>query len=349
MIEQSGARRWLSSQVRHDYSREEITELFLMPLPRLLRLAAVVHAENFPDDEVQLCTLLSVKTGGCKEDCSYCPQSAHYKTDVKAEQLLNKDDILSAARAAKDGGSTRFCMGAAWRNPPKKGPQFDQLLDTIRSVSDMGLEVCTTLGMLDEVQATQLKEAGVYAYNHNLDTSPEYYGKIITTRTYQDRLDTLANVRKAGMTVCCGGIVGLGESREDRVGLLQSLSTLDPHPESVPVNLLVKVEGTPLQVQDDLDIFDLVRTIAAARILMPKSRVRLSAGRTQMSDEAQALCFFAGANSIFTGEKLLTTPNPGVDADHLLLERLGMKPVAETLKRDEQPPVTMPLTQVALQ
>jgi biotin synthase len=249
---------------------------------------------------------------------------------VDAHGLLDLDTIKAAAQDAKDGGSTRFCMGAAWRSPPTKGPQFDRVLEAVRSVKAIGLEVCTTLGMLDETQAHQLAEAGVYAYNHNLDTSPEYYGQVITTRTYDDRLNTLKNVRKAGMTVCCGGIVGMGETREDRVGLLQQLTQLDPHPESVPVNLLVRVDGTPLAVEDDFDVFELVRTIAVARLVMPESRVRLSAGRTAMTDEAQALCFMAGANSIFTGEKLLTTANPGVDHDRELLDRLGMRAVGET-------------------
>lgn len=320
---------WESGRIRHDFTREEIAAIFRLPFTRLLRLAQNVHIQHFADDEIQLCTLLSVKTGGCKEDCAYCPQSAHYNTDVDAHQLLDSDAVLTAAKAAKANGSTRFCMGAAWRSPPKRGAQFDKLLSTIRQVNDLGLEVCATLGMVDEDQAIQLREAGVYAYNHNLDTSPEYYEKIISTRTYSDRLETLANVRKAGMTVCCGGIVGLGESREDRIGLLHQLASLNPHPESVPVNLLVKVEGTPLSRSEDLDILEMVRTIATARIIMPKSRVRLSAGRTEMSDEAQALCFSAGANSIFTGEKLLTTPNPGTSEDHTLMERLGMRPVSE--------------------
>lgn len=315
--------------VRHDYTREELHALFALPLPRLLRLAQTIHEQRWADDEVQLCTLLSIKTGGCKEDCSYCPQSAHHKAQVDAHGLLDLDTIKAAAQDAKDSGSTRFCMGAAWRSPPAKGPQFDRVLEAVRSVKEIGLEVCTTLGMLDEGQAQQLAEAGVYAYNHNLDTSPEYYGKVITTRTYDDRLNTLKNVRKAGMTVCCGGIVGMGEEREDRVGLLQQLTALDPHPESVPVNLLVRVDGTPLAIEEDFDVFELVRTIAVARIVMPQSRVRLSAGRTAMSDEAQALCFMAGANSIFTGEKLLTTANPGVDHDRELLTRLGMRAVGE--------------------
>jgi biotin synthase len=315
--------------LRHDYTRDEIAALFRLPFPRLLRLAQETHETNWPDDEIQLCTLLSIKTGGCKEDCGYCPQSAHHKAQVDAHGLLDLATIKAAATAAKTGGSTRFCMGAAWRSPPSKGPQFERVLEAVREVHALGLEVCTTLGMLDEEQAQQLAEAGVHAYNHNLDTSPEYYDKVITTRTYEDRLQTLKNVRKAGMTVCCGGIVGMGEGRADRIGLLQQLSSLDPHPESVPVNLLVRVEGTPLAGEADFDVFELVRTIAVARILMPKSRVRLSAGRTEMSDEAQALCFLAGANSIFTGEKLLTTPNPGSSHDHVLLERLGMRPVAQ--------------------
>jgi len=321
--------RFLDSEPRYDYQTSEIAEIYNLPLPRLLRYAQEVHAKHFKDDEVQLCTLLSVKTGGCKEDCAYCPQSAHYNTDVDSHGLLNKESILSAAKAAKDAGSTRFCMGAAWRSPPKKGKQFDQLLDAVSSVSEMGLEVCTTLGMLDEEQAVQLKEAGVYAYNHNLDTSPEYYKKIITTRTYEDRLETLRNVRKAGMTICCGGIIGLGESREDRYGLLEQLNQMNPHPESVPINLLMKMEGTPMADNSSVDILDLVRAIATARIILPKSRVRLSAGRTDMTDEAQALCFAAGANSIFTGEKLLTADNPSLNEDAMLLKRLGMKAVAK--------------------
>lgn len=315
--------------MRHDYTRDEIAALFRLPFPRLLRLAQETHETSWPDDEIQLCTLLSIKTGGCKEDCGYCPQSAHHKAQVDAHGLLDLATIKAAATAAKTGGSTRFCMGAAWRSPPTKGPQFERVLEAVREVHALGLEVCTTLGMLDEEQAQQLAEAGVHAYNHNLDTSPEFYAKVITTRTYEDRLQTLKNVRKAGMTVCCGGIVGMGEGRADRIGLLQQLASLDPHPESVPVNLLVRVEGTPLDGEADFDVFELVRTIAVARILMPKSRVRLSAGRTEMSDEAQALCFLAGANSIFTGEKLLTTPNPGSSHDHVLLERLGMRPVAQ--------------------
>ncbi len=319
-----------SGAVRFDYTREDIEQIFNLPLPRLTRIAQNVHAKAFADDEVQFCTLLSIKTGGCRENCAYCPQSAHHDAAVDAEPLWDIPSIVDAAKAAKASGSTRFCMGAAWRSPPTKGKQFEQVLDSVRAVRALGLEVCTTLGMLNEEQAIALKEAGVYAYNHNLDTSPEYYSEIISTRTYDDRLNTLKNVRKAGMSLCCGGIVGMGETRKDRIGLLHTLSNLDPHPESVPVNLLVAVDGTPLADQPPLDIFELVRTIATARILMPRSRVRLSAGRTQMSDEAQALCFVAGASSIFTGEKLLTTPNPGKDRDLELMDRLGMRPVPES-------------------
>lgn len=312
---------------RYDMSREEIQAIYDLPITTLVYLAQSVHRRYYAPDEIQMSTLLSIKTGGCKENCAYCPQSAHYETNVAAHGLLPVADIVTAAKEARENGSSRFCMGAAWRNPPKKGPQFDQVLEAVREVRKLGMEVCTTLGMLDAEQAQQLAEAGVYAYNHNLDTSPEYYGDIISTRVYQDRLDTLDNVRKAGMTVCCGGIVGMGETKGDRVGLLHQLHHLSPHPESVPVNLLVKVEGTPLADKEEIDIFEMVRTIATACIIMPSSRVRLSAGRTQMSDEAQALCFMAGASSIFTGDKLLTTPNPGEDRDRALLKRLGLKPV----------------------
>ena len=315
--------------LRYDWEQAEIKEIFEMPFPRLLAKAGEAHAAYFDRDEIQLCTLLSIKTGGCKEDCAYCPQSAHHKVDLKAEALVDLEEIKEAASRAKDNGSTRFCMGAAWTSPPKRGTQFDSVLEAVREVKGMGLEVCTTLGMLDEDQAVALKEAGVHAYNHNLDTSPEYYKEIISTRTYKDRLTTLRHVRKAGMTICCGGIVGMGESRADRIGLLKELAQMNPHPESVPINLLVKVEGTPLSEQADLGIFELVRTIATAKVLMPSSRIRLSAGRELMSDEAQALCFVAGANSIFTGDKLLTTDNPGMDRDQALLERLGLKPVGE--------------------
>jgi biotin synthase len=333
---------------RYDFSREEIQALYDLPITTLVHLAQSVHRRYYAQDEIQMSTLLSIKTGGCKENCAYCPQSAHHATNVASHGLLPLGDIVTAAREAKENGSSRFCMGAAWRNPPKKGPQFDQVLEAVREVRKLGLEVCTTLGMLDEEQAQQLAEAGVYAYNHNLDTSPEYYGDIISTRVYQDRLDTLDNVRKAGMTVCCGGIVGMGETKDDRVGLLQQLHQLNPHPESVPVNLLVKIEGTPLANEQDIDIFEMVRTIATACIIMPASRVRLSAGRTLMSDEAQALCFMAGASSIFTGDKLLTTPNPGEDRDRALLKRLGLKPV-ETSATSYEAPVAADDTGVSCQ
>lgn len=316
-------------QLRYDFSREEISEIFNLPVPRLMRIAQNIHSRFFADDEIEFATLLSVKTGGCKEDCGYCSQSAKHGANVDAHQLMSDDDIMKAALSAKAKGSTRFCMGAAWSSPPKKGQQFNLLLESVRKVADLGLEVCTTLGMLDVEQATQLKEAGVHSYNHNIDTSPEFYDKVISTRTFEDRLNTIKNVRKAGMRVCCGGIIGLGEGREDRYSMLEQLSKMQPHPESVPINLLMKMDGTPLSGAGDIDIFELVRTIATARIIMPTSRVRLSAGRSEMSDEAQALCFTAGANSIFSGEKLLTADNPGLDSDKHLMMRLGMKPVAK--------------------
>jgi len=328
-------------QARHDFSRDEIDAIYRLPITTLIHIAQTVHHQHFAADQIQLSTLLSIKTGGCKENCAYCPQSAHYQTNIEAQGLLDVKHIIEEAQRAKDNGSSRFCMGAAWRSPPKKGQQFDRVLDAVREVRKIGLEVCTTLGMLDEEQATQLKEAGVYAYNHNLDTSPEYYTDIISTRTYQERLTTLQNVRKAGMTVCCGGIVGMGEGRHDRIGLLKELSSLNPHPESVPVNLLVRVEGTPLSQEEDLDPIELIRTIATACIIMPASRVRLSAGRTQMSDELQTLCFLAGASSIFTGDKLLTTPNPGEDRDHRLLSRLGLKPLNSSQNSEAQQVLSM--------
>lgn len=323
------------TEPRSTWSFAEMEALYNLPLPRLIWLAQGVQQKNF-NDEVQLCSLLSIKTGGCKEDCAYCPQSAHHSADIKAEPLLDVDSILTAAKAAKKGGSTRFCMGAAWRSPPTRGRQFQTVLEAIRQVNGLGLEVCTTLGMLDEEQAYQLKKAGVYAYNHNIDTSPEFYDKIVTTRQFKDRLETLRNVRKAGMTVCCGGIVGMGEGKADRIAMVLELAKLDPHPESVPINLLVQVEGTPISDRDhQFDVFEMVRTIALARIAMPRSRVRLSAGREDMSDETQALCFIAGANSIFTGDKLLTTKNPGEEKDLALLSRLGLKPGQEA-----QPPLS---------
>ncbi|NHZ69834.1 MAG: biotin synthase BioB [Thermotogales bacterium] len=312
------------SPLRFDWSKADIEALFELPFNDLLFRAQQVHREHFDPNEVQVSTLLSIKTGGCPEDCGYCPQSVHHEAPVQAEKLMDVEAVVEAARAAKAAGASRFCMGAAWRNP--RGKNFECVLEMVGRVREEGLETCMTLGMLDEQQAGQLREAGLDYYNHNLDTSPEFYGDIISTRTYQDRLDTIQHVRDAGMHVCCGGIVGMGEARADRVSLMEQLACQKPHPESVPVNMLVRVEGTPLAEQDELDPFEFVRTLAVARILMPQSHVRLSAGREQMSDELQALCFLAGANSIFYGEKLLTTPNPDTDQDRKLFERLGLRP-----------------------
>jgi biotin synthase len=311
-------------QIRHDWTLAEIEGVFGSALLELIFQAQLVHREHHRPNEVQGCMLLSIKTGGCPEDCGYCPQSAHYHTGVSREELLSVEATLAAARRARESGATRFCMGAAWRNVPN-GAAFERVLEMVRGVRALDMEACCTLGMLTDEQAEALAEAGLTAYNHNLDTSPEFYGQIIHTRTYQERLDTLARVRRAGITVCCGGIIGMGEDRADRCGLLRQLATLDPHPESVPINMLVRVAGTPLGDQPETDPFEMVRTIATARILMPRSRVRLSAGRLLLSEEAQALCFLAGANSLFLGERLLTTPNPGQDADRRLFERLGLE------------------------
>jgi biotin synthase len=310
---------------RFDWQKTEIEALFAMPFNDLLFRAQHVHRQHFDANAVQVSTLLSIKTGGCPEDCGYCPQSVHYDAPVEPERLMDVDAVVAAARKARQAGASRFCMGAAWRNP--RGRNFERVLEMVEKVRAEGLETCMTLGMLDRQQADRLKHAGLDYYNHNLDTSPEFYGEIITTRTYQDRLDTLQQVREAGINVCCGGIVGMGETRADRVSLLAQLANQKPHPESVPVNMLVRVEGTPLADQADLDPFEFVRTLAVARILMPRSHVRLSAGREQMSDEMQALCFLAGANSIFYGEKLLTTPNPEADRDRELFARLGLTAV----------------------
>ncbi|MGB7227219.1 MAG: biotin synthase BioB, partial [Candidatus Acidiferrales bacterium] len=307
-----------------DWTRNEIRAIFNAPLPELIFQAQLVHREFHQPEEVQLCRLLSIKTGACPEDCAYCSQSAHYKTGVARQKLMDSADVLESAKRAKADGATRFCMGAAWRDVPE-GKEFDSVLEMVRGVAALNLEVCCTLGMLTDTQASRLKQAGLTAYNHNLDTSPEFYGHIITTRVYEDRLQTIARVRKAGITVCCGGILGLGESEEDRIGLLHQLAILDPHPESVPINVLARIEGTPLAGAPELDPMVMVRAIATARILMPASRVRLSGGRHKLSREAIALCFLAGANSIFTGEKLLTTPNPSIDQDKALLDDLGMK------------------------
>ena len=307
--------------------KNEIRALYQKPLLDLIYEAAGVHRAHHAADEMQMCTLLSIKTGGCMEDCKYCSQSIHNNADLEKEILMKTDEVLEQARAAKEAGSTRFCMGAAW---PRvlDGKAFDRVCDMVKGVSDMGMEACVTLGMLSEAQAVKLKQAGLTAYNHNLDTSEEFYDKIITTRTYQDRLDTLENVAKAGISACCGGILGMGETEEDRISLLHTLSNLRPQPESVPINMLVPVEGTPLANQERLDIFEWIRCIAVARILMPKAMVRLSAGRLEISKEAQAMAFMAGANAIFAGDKLLTTANPGEDEDMALLNELGIKPRA---------------------
>ena len=314
------------SNVRHAWTRAEIRQIYRQPLPDLLFQAQQLHREFHDPRRVQFCRLLSIKTGGCPEDCAYCPQSAHYSTGVARGGLLPVDEVTEFAGRARTEGATRFCMGAAWREV-KEGEDFENVLEMVRRVAQMGMEVCCSLGMLDETQAKRLAGAGLTAYNHNLDTSPEFYGQIITTRNYSDRLRTLAAVRKAGITVCCGGIVGLGESDEDRVGLLHQLSTMDPHPESVPINALVSVAGTPLGHQEPLDPLIFVRTIATARILMPAAMVRLSAGRRALSREAVALCFVAGANSLFIGEKLLTTPNPEPEDDAAMLQALGLEPL----------------------
>lgn len=308
-------------------SKEQVAALYKRPLLDLVFEAAQVHRANHDPNEMQMCTLLSIKTGGCTEDCKYCSQSIYNNSNLEKEILMKTDDVLAQARQAKEAGSTRFCMGAAW---PRvlEGRAFDRVCDMVKGVSDMGMEACVTLGMLTFEQAKRLKEAGLTAYNHNLDTSEEYYDKIITTRTYQDRLETLENVAKAGLSACCGGILGMGESEDDRVSLLTTLANLDPQPESVPINMLVPVEGTPLENQERLDIFEWIRCIAVARILMPKSMVRLSAGRLEISKEAQALAFMAGANAIFSGEKLLTTANPEADVDMALLGELGIMPRA---------------------
>jgi biotin synthase len=311
--------------VRHDWTRDEVRALFELPFPELIFRAQRIHRLHFDPTEVQISTLISIKTGGCPEDCAYCPQSVHYQTSVKAEKLMRVDAVVAEARAAKGAGASRFCMGAAWREP--KDRDLDTVCEMVAGVKALGLETCATLGMLTQQQARRLKAAGLDYYNHNLDTSPEYYGAIITTRTYQNRLDTLGHVRDAGIHVCCGGIVGMGENAEDRVGMITTLANLPAHPESVPINLLVKVEGTPLVSADALDPIDFVRTIAVARITMPQSVVRLSAGREDMREETQALCFLAGANSIFYGPKLLTTPNPERDRDRRLMDKLGLVPM----------------------
>ena len=313
--------------IRQDWTRAEVSAIYDSPLLDLIYRAATVHRQHHDPQEVQVCTLLSVKTGGCPEDCAYCPQAARYHTDVKVEKLMEVAEVLQHAQRAKDTGSTRFCMGAAWREV-RDNRDFDKVLDMVQGVNQMGMEVCCTLGMLSESQAQRLKEAGLYAYNHNLDTSEEFYEDIITTRTYDDRLETLGHARKAKISVCSGGIIGMGESNLDRIGMLHTLATLPEHPESVPVNALVPVAGTPLENQPRVSVWEMLRMIATARITMPRAMVRLSAGRMNMSAEEQALCFLAGANSIFAGDKLLTTPNPSTDSDQELFQTLNIRPRA---------------------
>ena len=312
-------------EIRNDWTREEIAEIYHTPIFDLIYKAATVHRAFHDAQEVQVCTLLSVKTGGCPEDCAYCPQAARYHTDVKVHKLLPVEEVLQKAQEAKESGSTRFCMGAAWREV-RDNKDFDKVLEMVQGVNKMGMEVCCTLGMLTAEQAQKLKEAGLYAYNHNLDTSEEYYDQVITTRNYKNRLDTLENVRHAKISVCSGGIIGMGETINDRIGMLHVLANLPEHPESVPVNALVPVEGTPLESQEKVSVWEMVRMIATARIIMPRTMVRLSAGRVRMSLEEQGLCFMAGANSIFAGDKLLTTANPEVDSDKMMFDLFGLQP-----------------------
>jgi len=311
--------------IRTNWTKQEITEIFNLPVLELIYRAATVHREHHDPQEVQVCTLLSVKTGGCPEDCAYCPQAARYHTNVKVHKLMEVDEVLAKAKEAQESGSTRFCMGAAWREV-RDNRDFDKVLEMVKGVNALDMEVCCTLGMLTPEQAEKLKAAGLYAYNHNLDTSEEFYNDIITTRNYQDRLDTLEYVRKAKISVCAGGIIGMGEHENDRIGMLYTLATLPEHPESVPVNALVPVEGTPLEDQEKVSVWEMIRMIATARIIMPKAMVRLSAGRVRMSLEEQALCFMAGANSIFAGDKLLTTPNPGTVQDKEMFQILQLQP-----------------------
>ncbi len=311
--------------LRHDWTVEEIAAMYEMPFNDLLFEAQKTHRRHFNPNEVQVSTLLSIKTGKCPEDCGYCPQSVRYDTELENEPLMPLDEVIAAAKQAKENGSSRFCMGAAWRSP--KDRDLEPVIEMVKAVKELGMETCLTLGMLSDEQTHKLREAGLDYYNHNLDTSPEFYGEVITTRTYQDRLDTLKRVREAGMNVCCGGILGMGESRRDRIGLLQELANQEKHPESVPINMLVRISGTPLEEAEDFDTLEFIRSVAIARIMMPESYVRLSAGREEMSDEMQAMCFFAGANSVFYGEKLLTTPNPGTSHDKQLFAQLGITAV----------------------
>jgi biotin synthase len=315
----------MHADCRNDWTIEEVYEVYNKPMLELIFEAGSIHRKYNQTGEVQVCTLLSIKTGGCPEDCAYCPQAARYSTNVTAQALMQTEEVLSYAMKAKEAGSTRFCMGAAWREV-RSNRDFDKVIEMVRGVNELGMEVCCTLGMLNEEQASKLAEAGLYAYNHNLDTSSDYYGEIIHTRTYDDRLRTINHVRKAGISVCCGGIIGLGETHDDRIKMLHTLCTMTAHPESVPVNALVRIEGTPLENQPKVDTWDMIRMIATARILMPKAMVRLSAGRTEMTIAEQALCFMAGANSIFAGDKLLTTPNPSFEEDNAMFALLGLQP-----------------------
>ena len=320
------------NSIRHDWTSEEILDIYNLPLMELLYKAATVHRAYHDPNTVQVSTLLSIKTGGCPEDCGYCPQAARYHTDIEGNDLMSLRQVKAQALRAKASGSSRVCMGAAWRNV-KDGPEFDNVLEMVRTINKLDMEVCCTLGMITENQAQRLAEAGLYAYNHNLDTSEEYYKEVISTRGYEDRLQTIDNVRKTNVTVCSGGIIGMGEKTEDRAGMLVALSTLDPQPESVPINALVAVDGTPLEDQQPVSIWEMIRMVATTRIVMPQTQVRLSAGRTEMSKEGQAMCFFAGANSIFAGDKLLTTPNPDVSEDMELFSLLGLKPQAAFVKK----------------
>ncbi len=320
------------TEIRHNWTKEEILEIYNKPLMELLYEAATVHREHHDPNMVQVSTLLSIKTGGCPEDCGYCPQAARYHTDIEGNDLMTVPHVKAQALRAKASGSSRVCMGAAWRNV-KDGPEFDQVLEMVRTINKLEMEVCCTLGMITENQAQRLAEAGLYAYNHNLDTSEEYYKEVISTRGYEDRLQTIDNVRKTNVTVCSGGIIGMGEKLEDRAGMLVALSTLSPQPESVPINALVAVEGTPMEEEKPVEIWDMIRMVATTRIIMPQTQVRLSAGRTQMSREGQAMCFFAGANSIFAGDKLLTTPNPDVNEDMEMFKMLGLNPQKPFVKK----------------
>lgn len=313
------------STTRHDWTKEEILDIYYKPLMELLYEAATVHRKNHDPNTVQVSTLLSIKTGGCSEDCGYCPQAARYNTDIEGNDLMSVPHVKAQALRAKESGSSRVCMGAAWRNV-KDGPEFDQVLEMVRTINKLDMEVCCTLGMVTENQAKRLSEAGLYAYNHNLDTSEDYYKDVISTRAFEDRLETINHVRQSNITVCSGGIIGMGEKLEDRAGMLVALSSLNPQPESTPINALVAVEGTPMEDIEPIEIWEMIRMVAATRIVMPETQVRLSAGRTEMSREGQALCFFAGANSIFAGDKLLTTPNPDVNEDMAMFEVLGLNP-----------------------